>query len=215
MALQGQRTAPSPTLTIIWKEKIKNRGWVPPVITSIIGAMPVKTQVNVMQISWAFFPVYTIKNMVFWTHRLEENGTYYPLNKQYKKQKWLFSINMFLGFFYEFDAFRHPFPSVFTSEVYMRVLFRREEMFTVFLLSYHYQKTKSTETKPPTLQWSEGRGLISCDAITNSSRWNSFEFIIESVHFIKAVHYVGFYELLIIFFSHFLVDAQLKTPLSR
>jgi hypothetical protein len=41
-------------------------------------------------------------------------------------------------------------------------------------------------------------GLISCVAITNNSRQNSFEFNIELVHFIEADYYVVFYELFIL-----------------
>jgi|688.fasta_scaffold1073328_1 hypothetical protein len=40
--------------------------------------------------------------------------------------------------------------------------------------------------------------LISRDAITNSSRQRRLEFIIESVHFVKADQHVGFYELFIL-----------------
>ncbi len=40
-----------------------------------------------------------------------------------------------------------------------------------------------------------GEGLISCDAITQISRQKSLEFIIESVHFIKADNHACFYKL--------------------
>ncbi len=40
--------------------------------------------------------------------------------------------------------------------------------------------------------------MTSCDAITNSSRQSNLDFIIETVHFMKADHYVGFYELFIL-----------------
>ncbi len=41
-------------------------------------------------------------------------------------------------------------------------------------------------------------GLISYDKITNVSRQSSLEVIVESLIFIKADHYVDFYELFII-----------------
>ncbi len=45
----------------------------------------------------------------------------------------------------------------------------------------------------------QGEDLISFDALnTQISRQSNFEFIIESMHFIKADTYVGFYELFIL-----------------
>jgi hypothetical protein len=44
----------------------------------------------------------------------------------------------------------------------------------------------------------EREALISCDTITNITRQSSLEFITESVHIIRADHYVGFYELFIL-----------------
>jgi hypothetical protein len=61
-------------------------------------------------------------------------------------------------------------------------------------------ENKSTESEPP-LKEVKGEGLTSCDAITNSSRQSNLDFIIETVyfmHFIKADHYVGFYELFVL-----------------
>jgi hypothetical protein len=45
---------------------------------------------------------------------------------------------------------------------------------------------------------SEGDGLISCDALTQTTH---LEFVLESVHFIEAGNYVGFYELSILWLS--------------
>jgi hypothetical protein len=61
-------------------------------------------------------------------------------------------------------------------------------------------ENKSTESEPP-LNEVKGEGLTSCDAITNSSRQINLDFIIETVHFMhfmKADHYVGFYNLFIL-----------------
>ncbi len=58
-------------------------------------------------------------------------------------------------------------------------------------------ENKSTESEPP-LKEVKGEGLTSCDAITNSSRQSNLDFIIETVHFMKADHYIGFYELFIL-----------------
>jgi hypothetical protein len=60
--------------------------------------------------------------------------------------------------------------------------------------------TKSTETEPPHAEVKE-KGLISRgDTIKNNSRQRSLEFIIESVHFIKAYRCVGpFYEFFFLF----------------
>ncbi len=43
-----------------------------------------------------------------------------------------------------------------------------------------------------------GAGLISCDAMSQISRQNSLEFIMEYVHFITADNHVGFCELFIL-----------------
>ncbi len=68
----------------------------------------------------------------------------------------------------------------------------REDLMTVFLF---YHKNKSSETE---LQEMKREGLISCDAKTQISRQNSLEFIIESVHFVKADIQVDFYMLFIL-----------------
>ncbi len=44
-------------------------------------------------------------------------------------------------------------------------------------------------------------GLSTCDAITQISRQNSLKFIMESVHFVIADNYVGFYELIILWLT--------------
>jgi len=53
---------------------------------------------------------------------------------------------------------------------------------------------KPTQTEPP-FKEVKGESLIGCYAITQISRQNILEFIIESVHFIKDDNHVGFYEL--------------------
>jgi hypothetical protein len=75
---------------------------------------------------------------------------------------------MFLGFFFMgFYAVRHPFPSGFASVVWGK-------------------HTPYNEVK--------GEVLISCYTLPNRSRQSSLEFIIGSVNFIKADHYVVFYD---------------------
>ncbi len=59
-----------------------------------------------------------------------------------------------------------------------------------FLWSYKLSKNKSTETELPNMEVKR-ESLIGCDAITQISRQNSLEFIIESLHFIKADNHVG------------------------
>ena len=44
----------------------------------------------------------------------------------------------------------------------------------------------------------KGKGLIDSDAMPQSGRHNSLEFIAESLHFSKADNQVGFYELFIL-----------------
>jgi hypothetical protein len=53
---------------------------------------------------------------------------------------------------------------------------------------------KSTEEELPQNEVKE-EGLISCDAITNSTRQFILKFITESLEFIKADRSVGFYEI--------------------
>ncbi len=61
--------------------------------------------------------------------------------------------------------------------------------------------------------------MISCDAMTNSSRQSIQAFIIESVHFIIAEYYVAFYELSILWSRHLkwsvLVNCGLVTQFSH
>jgi hypothetical protein len=72
-----------------------------------------------------------------------------------------------------------------------------DEIMTIFLRSYSITITiKSTETQPSHNEVREG--VISCDAIINSSRQRSLKFIIESMHFLTTDHYVCFYKLFIL-----------------
>jgi hypothetical protein len=57
------------------------------------------------------------------------------------------------------------------------------------------RKIKSTKIKPPQKEV-KGEGLISCDAISNRRRQISLESV--QVHVIKVDHYIGFYELFIL-----------------
>jgi hypothetical protein len=60
---------------------------------------------------------------------------------------------------------------------------------------------KSPETEPHHNEVKK-KGLIRCDAIPNRGRRISLEFVIETVHFIKADRNVDFWELFILWISH-------------
>jgi hypothetical protein len=85
----------------------------------------------------------------------------------------------------------------------MRVFFytRKENVnYFSFILAFPKKLNRQKQNHPP---------MISCDSLKNISRHSSLEFIKESVNFNKVDHYVGFYELFILW------KASLRTRYQR